>query len=140
MRETIKYILMIAFIGVVGLNCSRDDDNSGPQGTNNLFGTWNLDYYVNNGQLVEEIVCNEQITYIFSSNGTYSKTTFAGEGATNCEVALIVKGKWENLGDNQFQLTPNGSNANEQLNITFQDNFTKFTITRSNTFFEVFSK
>lgn len=126
---------------VLFTNCSRNDDSpSKPAGTNNLFGTWNLDYYINNGQLVEEIVCSEQVMYVFSSNGSYSKTTFAGEGSTACEIAVILKGTWENLGANQFQLTPNGSTTNEKLNITFQDSFTKFTITYSSTFLEVFSK
>ncbi|MGB5436969.1 MAG: hypothetical protein WBM98_13835 [Maribacter sp.] len=140
MKKIFYTISLLALI-ILMPNCSRDDDGpSTPSGTNNLYGTWNLDYYINNSQLVEEIVCNEQVTYVFSSNGSYSKTTFAGEGSTNCDVAVILKGKWENLGDNIFQLTPNGSTGNENLDITFQDNFTKFTITYGNGLVEVFSK
>lgn len=140
MKKVFFTISLLAGLLLV-TNCSRDDDgDSKPTGTNNLFGTWNLDYYINSGQLVEEIVCGEQVTYVFSSNGSYSKTTFAGEGIANCQVAVIVKGTWENLGDKQFQLTPNGSTTNEQLNISFQDNFTKFTITYNSAYLEVFSK
>lgn len=140
MRNIYLTLCLLATV-VVFTNCSRDDDApSEPVGTNKLLGTWELDYYVNNGQLVEEIVCSEQVTYVFSSNGSYSKTTFAGEGSTNCEVAVILKGTWENLGDNLFQLTPNGSSTNQQLNLTFQDSYTKFTITYSGTFSEVYSK
>lgn len=138
--KKIFFILSVVACSLTIVNCSREDDDKTGSGENNLYGTWSLDYYINDGQLVEEIVCSEQVMYVFSSNGTYSKTTFSGEGSSNCQIAVIVKGTWEGLGDNNYQLTPNGSESNDPLNITFQDNFTKFVIARSDSFTEVFTK
>ena len=138
MKKIFLFLTLLA-TSLLLINCSKDDENVTPLATN-LFGTWNLDYYVTNGQLVEDIICKEQVTYSFSSNETYTKTTFAGDGSSNCVVAVIINGTWENLSDNEYQLVPNGSNVNEFLNITFQDNFTKFSIVYNSSYTEVYSK
>ncbi len=120
-------------------NCSQNDDDI-PVGTTGLFGTWELDFYIQNGQLVEEIPCDEKVTYVFLKNSNYTKTTYAGDGSTKCVVAVILNGTWKNTGDNEYELTPNGSDVNETLTIVFQDQFTKFTLLRSANYTEVYTK
>lgn len=138
----IKILSLLLILAVSLTSCSREDDapSEPTQSTTGLIGTWDLDFYVEGGTLVEEIVCSEQVTYVFSKDSRYTKTTYAGEGATSCKLAVIVNGTWANLSDNQYALTPNGSETEENLNITFQDSFTKFTIVYSGTYTEVYSK
>ncbi len=99
-----------------------------------------MDYYVNNGQLVEEILCNRKVTYVFLKNSAYTKTTYAGEGSMKCVVAVVVNGTWKHMGDNQYELKPNGSEGSDIFQLVFQDNFTKFTIVHSSTYTEVYTK
>ena len=138
-----KIFLLSASILVLVFGCSKDDD--GPTGTitppsTDLIGTWNLDYYIENGTLTEEIICDELVEYVFSSNGSYTQTTFAGSETTDCVTAVQINGTWEDLGDNDYQLTPNGGSTGSALSITFQDSFTKFVYTVSATRTEVFVK
>ena len=121
-------------------SCSKDKDSDPPIESTSLYGTWDLDYYIQNGDLIENVTCSNQITYVFSNTRTYTKTTFAGEGSVNCAVAVVVNGTWEYLGNNQFRVTPNGSSADQNLTISFLDNFKKFSIRYSSTDTKVFAK
>ncbi|CAM4248799.1 hypothetical protein [Gillisia hiemivivida] len=138
MKKTL--LILLAFPVLFFTSCSGDDDSAPPIETTSLFGTWDLDYYIQNNDVIENISCNDQITYNFTNTKTYTKTTFAGEGSTRCVVAVIVNGTWENLGDNQFRLTPNGSSSNQNLTITFLDSFRKFSIKYNTNFTEVYAK
>jgi hypothetical protein len=133
-------LILLAFPVLLFTSCSGNDDSAPPIETTSLYGTWDLDYYIQNGDLIENITCSDQITYVFTNTKTYTKTTFAGEGSVNCAVAVIVNGKWENLGNNQFKLTPNGSNTDQNLTITFLDSFKKFSIKYSSNYTEVYAK
>ena len=139
-----KIIFLIASILVLTVGCSKDDDgstgNSNPTPSTDLIGTWDLDYYLDNGMLTEEIICDELVEYVFSSNGSYTKTTFSGTETTNCLTAVQITGTWEDLGGTDYQLTPNGGASGTALNITFQDNFTKFVFVVNSTRTEVFAK
>ena len=47
---------------------STNDDDSSPQPSivqTSIVGTWDLDYYLENGTLVEEIQCSIQLKYKF---------------------------------------------------------------------------
>jgi hypothetical protein len=139
----IKFIAIIVLLAVLYISCSREDDASttnSTQTTKDLFGTWDLDYYIENGTLVEEILCSQQITYVFSKDGRYTKTTYAGEGSSNCTLAVIVNGTWSTISENQYALVPNGSGVEENLNITSQDNFSKFSVVYSGSYTEVYTK
>tara|TARA_R100000935_G_C2794976_1_gene147747 strand:+ start:91 stop:516 length:426 start_codon:yes stop_codon:yes gene_type:complete len=138
-----KKIIVLLLIGLTSFSftsCSSDNDSEPPVESISLYGTWDLDYYIQNGDLIENVTCSNQITYVFSNARTYTKTTFAGEGSVNCSVAVIVNGTWEYLGNNQFRVTPNGSSADQNLTITFLDNFKKFSIRYSSTDTKVFAK
>ncbi len=129
-------------LSMVLLNCTNDDDSS-PQPSivqTSIVGTWDLDYYLENGTLVEEIQCNRQLKYKFLSNGAYTLTTFAGDDINNCLTALIINGTWEYLGDNEFSLLVNGDTTAEEITITYQDNFTSFMIVRSAMLTEVYER
>lgn len=139
MKKQIFIILGLLALSLILVNCSKDDDEN-PIGTTGLFGAWELDFYIDNGQLVEEILCNRKVTYVFLKNSTYTKTTYAGEGSTKCVVAVVVNGTWKHMGDNEYELKPNGSEVSETFQIVFQDSFTKFTIVHSPTYTEVYSK
>jgi hypothetical protein len=132
-------LILLAFPVLLFTSCSSNDDSAPPIETTNLYGTWDLDYYVQNGSVTENIDCSDKIIYEFTNTRTYTKTTFA-EGSANCVEAVIVKGTWENLGENQFKLTPNGSNTNQTLDITFQDINKKISIKYSSTYKEVYRK
>lgn len=135
-----KIILLSASILVLIFSCSKDDDGPMGGGSADLIGTWNLDYYVQDGKLTEEIICDELVEYLFSANRTYKVTTFSGSSTTNCATAVQINGTWENIGNNDYKLTPNGGTAGPDLNITFQDNFRKFSSEISASRTEVFSK
>lgn len=135
-----KVILLSVSILVLLFACSKDDDGPVGGSSADLIGTWNLDYYVQNGTLTEEIVCDELVEYVFSSNGSYKVTTFSGTTASNCATAVQINGKWEDSGNNNYILTPNGGTAGPVLSITFQDNFKKFASKVSSTRTEVYSK
>ncbi len=129
-------------LSMVLLNCTNDDDPS-PQPNivqTSIVGTWNLDYYLENGILVEEIQCNRQLKYKFLSNETYTLTTFAGDNINNCLTALIMNGTWQYLGENEFSLLVNGDSTAEEITITYQDNFSNFKIVRSATLTEVYER
>ena len=138
-----KIALLIPIVlSMVLLNCTTDDDSS-PQPNveqTSIVGTWNLDYYLENGILVEEIQCNRQLKYKFLSNNTYTLTTFAGDNINNCLTALIINGTWEYLGGNEFSLLVNGDTTAEEITITYQDNFTSFMIVRSAMLTEVYER
>lgn len=137
-----KKILILALIVGLSLSfesCSKDDSEPKPDASV-IFGRWNLDYYVKDGALVEDIVCNEQKTYSFVSNKTYTKTSYAGDGTTNCVVAVIINGTFEIIDTNEYRLIPNGNDTDEILYITFLDNNTKFKIEYDNSYTEVYSK
>ena len=138
-----KIALLIPIVlSMVLFNCTNDDDSS-PQPNveqTSIVGTWNLDYYLENGTLVEEIQCNRQLKYKFLSNNTYTLTTFAGDNINNCLTALIINGTWEYLGGNEFSLLVNGDTTAEEITITYQDNFTSFMIVRSAMLTEVYER
>lgn len=134
------FLILLVFPVLFFTSCSGDDDSAPPIETTNLYGTWELDYFVRNGSVTEDIACNNLVTYVFTNARTYTKTTFAGEGFSNCVVAVIVNGTWENLGENQFKLTPNGSSAAQTLNIIFQDLNKKFSIVFNSSYTEVYTK
>ncbi|WP_372775294.1 hypothetical protein [Mangrovibacterium sp.] len=138
MKRLLLTLSLIA-VSLLIINCSKSDDDE-PTGTAGLYGTWDLDYYIDNGQLVEEIPCDEKVTYVFLKNSNYTKTTYAGEGTSKCVVAMIINGTWSNTTESEYELTPNGSDTNENLTIVFQDEFTKFTVLHSASYTEVYSK
>lgn len=133
-------LILLALPVLFFISCSGDDDSAPPIETTSLLGTWDLDYFIQNGELVENVTCSDQINYTFANTKTYKKTTFAGEGSTRCIVAVVVNGTWENLGENQFKLTPNGSSNNQTITLTFLDNFKKFRITYNSNYTEVYTK
>ena len=133
-------IASLILITILAVSCSKDDDGAVSSGTGNLIGTWKLDYFVSNGNITEEIICDEQVQYIFSSDASYTKTTFAGSGSTSCLKGDVTNGTWSNTSGNNFELKPNRGGASANLSITFQDNFTKFVSTVSSSRTEVFVK
>lgn len=138
-----KIALFITIVlSMVMFNCTNDDDSSSQPDIEqtSIVGTWNLDYYLENGILVEEIQCNRQLKYKFLSNNTYTLTTFAGDNINNCLTALIINGTWEYLGDNEFTLLVNGDTTAEEITITYQDNFTSFMIVKSAMLTEVYER
>lgn len=135
-----KIILVSVSILVLIFACSKDDEGPIGGSSANLIGTWSLDYYIENGKLTEEIICDELVEYVFSSNGSYKVTTFSGTTASNCATAVQINGMWENMGNNEYILTPNGGTAGPALSVTFQDNFKKFSSEVSTSRTEVYSK
>ena len=140
-------ITSLILITIFSIGCSRDDDgvtgsSTTPTGSepSSLIGTWNLDYYIDGSVLTEEIICDEKVEYIFTTSGNYTQTTFAGTGTTNCLTAVTTNGTWVNISGNDYELTPNGSTNTATLDITFQDDFTKFVSIVSTSRTEVFSK
>lgn len=131
-------LALLAF-GLLLVSCSKNDDNK-PISTTGLYGNWVLDFYVNNGALVVDVACDEKVSYVFLKNSNYTKTTYAGEGSSKCVVAMVINGKWKNMGDNKYELKPNGSDVSETLQISFNDDFTLFTIVHSPTYTEVYTK
>ena len=146
MKNLARLFLLVTLAGllVVTYSCTKNDDSSTPPAIpleqTSLVGTWNLDYYLENGSLVEEPLCNRQLKYKFLANNTYTLTTFAGEEINSCVEAIIINGTWEYLGDNQFSLLINGDTTADEVTITYQDNFTSFTIVRSSTLTEVYER
>ncbi len=138
MKKTL--LILLALPVLLFTSCSGSDDSAPPIETTSLYGTWDMDYYVQNGDVIENIDCSSQISFTFTNTKSYTKTTYAGEGTTNCAVAVIVNGKWENLGENKFKLSPNGSSADQDLTINFLDDYTKFSIKYSNNYTEVYAK
>lgn len=133
-------IASLILITILAVGCSKDDDSNVKTGQD-LIGTWKLDYYIQDGELTEEIICDDQIQYVFSSNGNYTETTYAGATSSECLTATITNGTWVNTSGNNFELTPNKTaSSTAALNITFQDDFTKFTSNVSSTRTEVFVK
>jgi hypothetical protein len=139
-----KRSLLLLFVMICGLtlvSCSGDDSPAAPPiETTKIVGTWELDYYVENGILEEDVACDDKITYSFTNTKTYTKTTFAEDDNSTCVTAVVVNGKWEYMDGNQFKLTPNGSSSNESLNVSFLDNYTKFQVKISSTYTEIYVK
>ena len=138
-----KIILLSVTIFLLILGCSKDDD--GPTGgttkpSTDLIGIWELDYYIENGALTEEIICDELVEFVFLTNGNYTETTFSGEETSNCVKAVQINGTWADLGSNNYELTPNGGIAGPTLSITFHDNFTKFIFEVNTNRTEVYTK
>jgi hypothetical protein len=139
MRKLIT-IASLILITIFAVSCSKDDDGAVSAGTGNLIGTWKLDFFISNGNLTEEIICDEQVQYVFLSDASYTKTIFAGTGSTNCLKGNVINGTWSNTSGNNFELKPNIGGSSANLSITFQDNFTKFVSTVSSSRTEVFVK
>ncbi|MGS2737876.1 hypothetical protein [Sinomicrobium pectinilyticum] len=129
-------IIMIAFVIV---SCTEDDDG-GNRITGVIIGFWDLDYYVENSDLIEDIKCNGQLEYRFFNNGTYTLTSFAGDDLNNCQKAAVLNGTWEFVGRATFELLVNRSESTEEIRLVFHNNFTKFSIVQSAGLTEVHSR
>lgn len=145
MTHKIFHNFIFILITVITLNsCTQDDDgavnNSTPIEQESIVGLWSLDYYIENNILTEEVECSRQLEYKFLANSTYTLTSFAGDDLNNCQPAVIINGTWDFLGDTTFSLLVNGDVNAEEIELTYQDNFTKFTIVRSMNLTEVYSR
>ena len=139
MKNRIINTFTMLFIAITFMACTQDDDTP-PVEQTSIVGTWFLDFYVENNILTVEIECNRQIEFKFLGNNTYTLTTFAGDDLNNCQPAVTFNGTWEFLGDSTFSLLVNGDENADEIVLTFQDNFTKFTIVRSANLTEVYSR
>lgn len=145
MTNKILNNFIFGLITVITFNsCTQNDDgainNTTPNEQKSIVGLWFLDYYIENNILIEEVECNRQLAYKFLSNNTYTLTSFAGDDLDNCQPAVIINGTWEFVDDTTFSLLVNGAVNAEEIEITFQDNFTKYTILRSANLTEVYSR
>lgn len=136
---------ILLFITVFMLNsCTKDDDGGSSNGPTiapeNIVGLWYLDYYIENNMLTEEVACNRQLEYRFLANNTYTLTSFAGDDIDNCQPAIILNGTWEFIEGTTFSLRVNGDENANEIEVTYQDNFTKFIIVRSSNLTEVYSR
>ena len=144
MKNLLRIAIIAIFTALLAFACTKNDDSSGPNNPpmeeTSIVGIWIMDYYLENGSITEDIQCNRQLKYKFSANNTYTFTSYAGEDLNNCVEAIIVNGTWDYLGENQFTLLINGDTTAEEVTITYQDNFTSFTIVRSSNLTEVYER
>lgn len=119
-------LITITLFSLTILSCSSDDDNGpvGPTVNNNLYGTWNmLEYYEDIESSVDEIPCEEDLEYTFSSNLEFTKVQFSGEDFNNCSVALTSRGIIEIIDENTILLKPSiSSQPNEEIRFQLRNN------------------
>ncbi|TVZ27679.1 hypothetical protein JM83_2736 [Gillisia sp. Hel_I_86] len=58
MKKTL--LILLALPVLFFTSCSGDDDSSPPIETTSLYGTWDLDYYIQSGDLIENVTCSNQ--------------------------------------------------------------------------------
>ncbi|NBC58393.1 MAG: hypothetical protein GVY05_08950 [Bacteroidetes bacterium] len=139
MKNRIANYLTILFVALSLLSCTQDDDTP-PIEQTSIVGTWFLDFYIENSILTEEIECSRQLEFTFLANNTYTLTSFAGDNLNNCQTSIIINGTWEFIDNTTLSLLVNGDEDAEEIELTFQDNFSKFTIVRSANLTEVYSR
>ncbi|MGM0634823.1 MAG: lipocalin family protein [Bacteroidota bacterium] len=139
-KNTVFNLILILAAVFTFSSCSSDDDGGVTQESTSLFGTWELDFMVINGETILDIPCEDQVRYSFTSNFTYTQTNFTGEDLDNCEVASTVNGEWENIENDELILSPIGANQPENLDIEFTQNAQRFRVFYSNGDEEVFEK
>ncbi|WP_127845540.1 lipocalin family protein [Psychroflexus aestuariivivens] len=141
--KQLKLTSLVLLVAIFTISCSSDDDGgpSGPTVSNDLYGTWSLNYYQEDGTLVNQIECEEDIEYRFVSDQTYSKTTFSENENSNCETALIINGDWEIIDEENILLMPSSSTQPEEnINFNLINEGEELEIFRSGNRLEVYNK
>lgn len=143
MKST-RFYSVLAFSLLLTLwGCSNDDDGpSGPTVSNQIFATWQMSYFVENGDLVNEVPCDSDLKYTFNSNKNYSKTLYnTPESGSNCDISVVISGSWEVLEDNVLRLTPSSSAFNsETVTLKLISNNQQLEIKRSSTLTQVYNR
>lgn len=125
--------------------CSGDDDGgpTGPTISNQIFATWNMVFFIENGVLNSDVECDSDIEYKFNSNKTYSKTLFSepSNGGNTCDISLVINGSWEIVSDDVLKLTPSSSTfSTETLTLKLFPNNQQLEIKRSLSLTEVYDR
>jgi hypothetical protein len=108
MKKLLLLFGALAFLSLNTMSCSSDDDGPSDILNDNIYGTWETDYKVQNGTFVEgSDLCDEKLEYRFSNGGSYTLKTFTGEDTTDCLEDTQTFGSWEYLGDDNYLIHGN---------------------------------
>lgn len=141
--KLIRYYSILVFSVFILWSCSSDDDGpSGPTVSNQIFATWKLAFFVEDGEVFTEFSCDSDLQYNFSSNRNYTKTIFTeSENGNTCDVSVVISGKWEILEDNVLELTPSSNAFNsETLTLNVINNNQQLEIRRSSNLTQVYNR
>ena len=112
MKKLLFLFGFLAFTALGFVSCSSDDDN--PDVLNDrLYGTWESDYKVVNGQHSTFTTCSEKVEYHFNNNGTFTLQTFTGEDIDNCLEDTQTSGSWQYLGGDNYLIHVNSVVIND---------------------------
>ena len=142
-KITLFTVLILALISFTA--CSSDDDGgpTGPTVSNQIYATWNMVFFIQNGVLNSDVECDSDIEYKFNSNRTYSKTLFSepSNGGNTCDISFTINGSWEIVSDDVIKLTPSSSNfPSETLTLKLFDNNQQLEVKRSLNLTEVYNR
>lgn len=130
MKKLLLLFGALAFISTSTLSCSSDDDGPRDFLNDNIYGTWETDYKVVNGQFLEgSDLCDEKLEYRFSNGGSYTLKTFTGDDPSDCLEDVQTFGSWEYLGNDLYLIHGNNVNITEGN----RDQYTYYLDFRSNT-------
>ena len=143
--KSIRFYSILVFFLFTLVGCSSDDDGGGPTGptvSNQIFATWKLSFFVEDGEVFTEFPCDSDLQYNFNSNRNYTKTIFAeSEDGNTCDVSIVISGRWEILEDNVLKLTPSSSAFNpETVTLKILNNNQQLEMRKSSNLTQIFSR
>ncbi|MGO1584815.1 lipocalin family protein [Mesonia sp.] len=119
-------LLAFLFLTLSLSSCNTDDD--GGTNANTIVGLWKVDSIVFDGEIKELDGCESKNTIKFSSDETYTSTSYSDFYPQNqCEVDDIFTGTWEFISGNNYRIFEDGETTN--IEIIFSDNNNKFSTT-----------
>ena len=106
--KSIRFYSILVFSVFILWSCSSNDDGpTGPTVSSQVYGTWRMYQLIENNELIEDIPCDIDIKYKFTSNRNFSKTLFVeAQNGNSCNESVTIEGEWEVIEDNVLKLNP----------------------------------
>ncbi len=111
-----KLILLFSVLALTFTSCNSDDDNSSQDP---FVGTWKYYKYFEDGVEIPLEDCEDLLTIVISSNGTYITKDYFDYG-NGCELDYTDEGIWENEGSGTYSITSDGETFTQS--ISFEGN------------------
>ncbi len=110
-----KTILILAFLvsAITFTSCSSDDDSPAQDP---IIGKWKVTKVEKNG-VERELSCNDEGITEFKSDGTYTTEDYEGDDSGNCQLSNTLKGTWEKLSANNYNLKLDNSNIEDVVTL-----------------------
>ncbi|SHJ72370.1 hypothetical protein SAMN04487911_13240 [Arenibacter nanhaiticus] len=111
--KNVLYVFILAMICLT--SCSKGDD---PISEDPIIGVWNI-VTINEAPVNE---CTKKTEILFLKDGNYILEGYNVNSENNCDKQELIRGNWENKGNDVYSIKNNGATLIQQINILFSNN------------------